>query len=400
MRVFFINSVCTSGSTGRIHMELARMLNARGDEAKLAFARGGAPADQPYYRIGGPLDVYAHALKARLFDASGTGSRAATKKLVAHMEAYKPDLVQLGNLHGYYLNLPLLFDYLKKSNIPVVWTLHDCWAFTGHCAHFTDVNCARWKQGCFACPKRGAYPQSLFFDRSKAVYQWKKAMFTSLNNLTLVAPSRWLDACLKESFLKDVPRCVIENGVNLDIFRPKASGFKERCGLAGKKIALGVATPWDRRKGLDDMIALSRRLPPEWTVVLVALTERQIKKLPPNMLGLPRTESAEALSDIYNAADVYVNPTYCDTFPTTNIEALACGAPVVTYAAGGSPEALTEKCGEAVPMGDIAALTAAVLGAPEKYSRQACAARGTAFSRGERFLPYLKLYDARVGGGE
>lgn len=397
MRVFFINSVCEAGSTGRIHMELARMLLARGDEAMLAFGRGGAPDDLPRYRIGSKLDVYLHVLKTRLFDASGTGSVRATKRLIAFMERWQPDLVQLGNVHGYYVNIPILFGYLMKKNIPVVWTLHDCWAFTGHCAHFTDVSCEKYKTGCFDCIKRGVYPGSLLLDRSKSVYNWKKALFSTMQNLTLVAPSEWLASCVRASFLKNLPVKVIENGIDLSVFRPAESDFRQTHNLKNQRIALGVATPWDVRKGLDDMIALSKRLPPDWTVVLVGLVPKQIKRLPENMLGLLRTNGAAELAQIYAAADVYVNPTYCDTFPTTNLEALASGTPVVTYQVGGSPEALNERCGTAVPLGDLDALKNAVLAAPERFNRTDCVKRAASFSRDERFCHYLELYDACLG---
>lgn len=396
MRVFYINSVCEQGSTGRIFKELAHRVIARGGEAKIAFGRGASPVDLPFYRIGNRLSFYTHVLGTRLTDRQGTFSRAATAGLIRRMRAYRPDIVHLGNLHGYYLNVPMLTEYLKKTNTPVVWTLHDCWSFTGHCSHFTDVGCERWKTGCYSCPKRSVYPASWLFDRSKRTYEKKRDWFLRLPDLTLAAPSRWLGDCVQESFLAGVPLRVLQNGVDLAVFCPTDSDFRDRHGLTGKKIALGVATPWDERKGLYDCVRLAGLLGPDWTVVLVALTEKQRRALPADMLGLPRTDSAAELAKIYSAADVYINPTYCDTFPTTNLEALACGTPVVTYRAGGSPEALDDSCGIAVPMGDVTALAGAVERAAG-FLPADCVRRAAAFDRDARFLPYLTLYDELLG---
>ena len=398
MRVFLINSVCAFGSTGRIMAELSRMLHARGDAALLAFGRGEAYPDIPTLRIGTSLDCYAHVLNTRLTGVTGKGSKRATEQLIERIRAYSPDLIHLGNIHGYYINLERLIRFLKEYGKPVVWTLHDCWAFTGHCPHFTDVECDRWKTGCYDCPKRKLYPASWFFDRSKSTYFWKKQLFSGFEQLHFVAPSRWLKGCLQESFLQDYPVSVIENGINLSVFRPTPSDFKKRHGLEGKRIVLGVATPWDERKGLFDFIHLRKFLPDDWKIVMVALSEKQMQGLPEGILGLPRTESAQALAEIYSAADVYANPTYCDTFPTTNLEALACGTPVVTYKAGGSPEAVTEQTGFVVPMGDVRALAEAIQKAAETVQREDCAARGREFAREERFGAYLSLYDSLCGG--
>ncbi len=396
MRVFYINSVCEQGSTGRIFKELARRVIARGGEAEIAFGRGASPAGLPFYRIGNRFSFYMHVLGTRLTDRQGMFSRVATADLIRRMRSYGPDIVHLGNLHGYYLNVPMLADYLKESGVPVVWTLHDCWSFTGHCSHFTDVGCDRWKTGCCNCVKRGVYPASWIFDRSRRMYAKKRDWFSKLPDLTLVAPSRWLGDCVAESFLADVPLRVLENGVDLAVFRPTDSDFRERHGLTGKRIALGVATPWDERKGLYDCVRLAGLLSPDWTVVLVALTEKQRRALPGHMLGLPRTDSVAELAEIYGAADVYVNPTYCDTFPTTNLEALACGTPVVTYRAGGSPEALDDSCGIVVPMGDVPALAEAV-GRAALLLRADCVRRAEMFGKDARFLPYFKLYDELLG---
>lgn len=398
MRVFLINSVCAFGSTGRIMAELSRMLHARGDEALLAFGRGEAYPDIPTLRIGTSLDCYAHVLNTRLTGVTGKGSKRATEQLIERIRAYSPDLIHLGNIHGYYINLERLIRFLKEYGKPVVWTLHDCWTFTGHCPHFTDVKCDRWKTGCYDCPKRKLYPASWFFDRSKSTYFWKKQLFSGFEQLHFVAPSRWLKECLQESFLQDYPVSVIENGINLSAFRPTPSDFKKRHGLEGKRIVLGVATPWDERKGLFDFIHLRRFLPDDWKIVMVALSEKQMQGLPEGILGIPRTESAQALAEVYSAADVYANPTYCDTFPTTNLEALACGTPVVTYKAGGSPEAVTEQTGFVVPMGDVQALAEAIQTAAETVQREDCAARGREFAREERFGTYLSLYDSLCGG--
>ena len=345
MRVLQINSVCGIRSTGRICTDLADVLLQDGHECKIAYGRESVPEKyrKIAVRIGNDLDAKMHALQSRIFDNAGFGSRLATEKFIEWVKEYNPDIIHLHNIHGYYINIEVLFKYLAESNKPVIWTLHDCWAFTGHCAYFSYVKCDKWKTGCFNCPQKKRYPLSLLWDASKQNWQKKKALFTSVKNMTLVTPSKWLANEVKKSFLSNYPMNVIANGIDLDVFKPTPSDFKEKNGLVGKKIILGVASSWSECKGLKDFIELSKILDEKYKIVLVGLSGNQIKELPENVMAISRTNNVKELAEIYTAADIFFNPTYEDNFPTVNLEAQACGTPVITYKTGGSVESVPEK---------------------------------------------------------
>jgi putative colanic acid biosynthesis glycosyltransferase len=259
------------------------------------------------------------------------------------VEEINPDIIHLHNIHGYYLNIEVLFDFLKSFDKPVVWTLHDCWAFTGHCSHFTYAKCERWKTGCYSCPEKKSYPRSVIFDNSKSNYARKKKAFTSAKNMTLVTPSQWLAGLVKESFLGDYPVQVIPNGIDTEVFKPTPSDFKKRYGLDGKFLILGVANVWEKRKGFDYFLDLSKYLSDDEIIVLVGLSEERIKNLPNNIIGIKRTNSAKELAEIYTAADVFFNPTLEDNYPTVNLEAQACGTYVITFDSGGTKETIISK---------------------------------------------------------
>lgn len=344
MRILMINSVCGIRSTGRICTDLAEMLEKQGHEVKIAYGRESVPEKYQKYavRIGSNLDVKLHGLKARLFDASGFGSKRATKRFVEWVKAYDPDVIHLHNLHGYYLHLGILFEYLKTCGKKIVWTLHDCWAFTGHCAHFTLAKCEKWKTGCGHCPQKDSYPKS-FSDHAKRNFEKKKALFCGIPDLTLVTPSAWLAGLVKESFLREYSVRVIHNGIDLSVFQPTAGDFKERYGLQNKTIILGVASVWNKGKGFDDFLKLSKILDDRYAIVLVGVSKEQKSKLPENIVGIERTNSTRELAEIYTAADVFFNPTYEDNYPTVNLEAQACGTPVITYRTGGSVESVPSE---------------------------------------------------------
>ena len=345
MKVLQINSVCGIRSTGRICTDLADVLLQDGHECKIAYGRESVPEKyrKIAVRIGNDLDAKMHALQSRIFDNAGFGSKRATEKFIDWVKKYDPDIIHLHNIHGYYINIEVLFKYLAESNKPVVWTLHDCWAFTGHCAYFSYVKCDKWKTGCFNCPQKKRYPSSLLWDASKQNWQKKKALFTSVKNMTLATPSKWLANEVKKSFLSNYPMKVIANGIDLDVFKPTPSDFKEKNGLVGKKIILGVASSWSECKGLKDFIELSKILDEKYKIVLVGLSGNQIKELPENVMAISRTNNVKELAEIYTAADIFFNPTYEDNFPTVNLEAQACGTPVITYKTGGSVESVPEK---------------------------------------------------------
>ena len=348
MKILEINSVCGIRSTGRICTDIMQVAEENGMECRVAYGREYVPeqyADRAV-RVSGRADVFCHAAAARLFDTAGFCSSASTKKFLRWVDEYSPDIVHLHNLHGYYINIRELFVYLKERGIPVVITLHDCWMFTGHCAHFDYVGCERWKnEGCYACPQRGEYPRSLYYDGSRRNFRIKRELFTSLDNAVVITPSEWLASLAKSSFLGKYPVKVINNGIDLEVFREVKGDLRSRYGLEGKRIALGVASAWNKRKGFDDFLRLSEMLPSEWQIVLIGLTDKHMKMLPENVLGISSTNNATELAEWYSTADVFLNLTYEDTFPTVNLEAMACGTPVITYRTGGSPESITEETG-------------------------------------------------------
>lgn len=360
MKVLQINSTCGYGSTGRIAVDILREVERTGGDGLIAYGRGEAPDGVNAYKITSERDVLLHGVFSRLTDRHGMYSKRATRRLVERIRAYDPDIIHLHNVHGYYLHIPTLFRYLKDCPKPIVWTLHDCWAFTGHCAYFSYHGCERWKTGCHACPLKKQYPASLLWDNSKANYAAKRAWFTAPENVTLVTPSDWLADLVRDSYLGVFPVRVIRNGIDLTVFKPTAGDFREKHGLAGKQIILGVASVWEERKGLADFLKLAAMLKADQHIVLVGLNEAQLAALPPTVLGIKRTESAEELAAIYSAADVFFNPTYEDNYPTTNLEAMACGTPVVTYRTGGSPESVAEGNGFVVERGDVAAAARAI----------------------------------------
>lgn len=343
MKVIQINTVCGVGSTGRIATDLYHVLKKEGHSCCIAYGRGKAPADVDSYKIDSTADFYLHTFFSRLTDGEGLFSEGATRRLLKKIQEYDPDIIHLHNIHGHYLNYPILFRFLKNYHRPVVWTLHDCWSFTGHCAYFDYVGCQLWQKGCQHCPQLKSYPQSYGIDHSAENYARKKELFTGIERLHIVTPSQWLANLVKKSFLKEYPVTVIHNGIDTSVFKPTESDFRKQHGLENKKILLGVASPWTARKGLQDFIKLAPMLPENWKIVLVGLSKRQLAHLPSNILGLERTNNTKELAQIYTAADVFFNPTYEDNYPTTNLEAIACGTPVITYDTGGSPESAGKK---------------------------------------------------------
>jgi len=393
-----INTVVNSGSTGRIAEEIGQTVKLSGWKSYIAYGRHARTSQSELIKIGSDWDIMMHGLQTRLFDRHGFASIAATRKFVKQIKKIKPDIIHLHNIHGYYINIEILFRYLKDANIPVVWTFHDCWPMTGHCAHFTFVGCDKWKTQCYECPQKKDYPSSYFLDRSKQNHKQKRKLFTSVNDITIVPVSNWVGEILKQSYLKDYPIRVINNGIDVNVFSPQSrDGIRLKYGLADKFILLGVATAWGRRKGLHDFIELSKILKDDEIIVLVGLKEDQIKILPENIIGITRTESTQELAEFYSSANVFVNPTWEDNFPTTNLEAMACGTPVVTYRTGGSPEALTPKTGFVVEQGDLASIRKAIDTVKSKgkaFYSAACRERTTKmFNKNDRYAEYLQLYE-------
>lgn len=386
MKILQINSVCGYGSTGRIVADLYHAIKAEGQDCVVAYGRKEAPAEIETVKIGSSVGVAAHGILSRLTDKHGFYSRTATKQLLYWMKNYSPDVVHLHNLHGYYLNIELLFHFLKEEQIPVVWTLHDCWGMTGHCSYFSYAGCDKWKTGCSACPQQKEYPTSLLLDRSSWNYQKKRELFSLPDELTLVTPSEWLAGIVRDSFLQKYPVQVISNGLDLEQFRPTPSDFHQNYGLTDKKLILGVANIWEKRKGLHDFVALSQLLTENWRIVMVGLSERQKANLPKNIIALSRTESSRELAGLYTTADVYFNASREETMGLTTVEALACGTPAVVYDTTALPEAVDEGCGAVVPCGDLRA----VLNAVNHIQSNAVLCRKRAEERYDKKKEYMK----------
>lgn len=398
MKLLLLNASANTGSTGRITEEIGMLAQQSGYDVRFAYGREAVNSRLPFIKIGGKWNVRWHGVVSRLFDAHGFGSRNATKALIKELDAWKPDIINIHNLHGYYIHVGILFKYLKRVQIPVVWTFHDCWPFTGHCSYFDQYDCRKWKTECHHCPNRKGYPESWFFDRSKKNFHRKSRIFNGLKNLTIVTPSAWLAQHVSRSFLKDYPVKVINNGVDMKIFHSQINPeIFPKYGIENKPFALGVASIWDTRKGLDDFIAIREKLDKDIQIVLVGLSKEQTIKLPSGIIAIARTENIKELAALYSAASVFVNPTYVDNFPTTNIEALACGTPVITYRTGGSPEAVGENTGLVIEKRDVEGLRGAierVVALGKDFYRDNCRKRAVRlYNKEDRYRDYLETLE-------
>jgi len=397
MKVLQINTTCGRGSTGRIAVDIHKLLLEQGHESVIAYGRGEPLNCDNTIKIGNKIDFYNHALKTRLLDRHGFGSKKATEYFVDKVKNYNPDIIHLHNIHGYYLNIGILFNFLKEFNKPVVWTLHDCWAFTGHCSYFDYANCYKWETHCQKCPERKSYPKSIFIDNSYNNYEKKRKLFTSLDKLTLVTPSEWLAKLVKRSFLKEYPVKVINNGIDLNVFKPVPGDFRERNNLTNKFIILGVANNWEKRKGFEYFIELSKLIEPDEAIVMVGLSKNQLKQLPRNIIGITRTNNVQELAEIYTCADVFFNPTLEEVMGLTNVEAQACGTPVITFNTGGSIETVDNSTGFIVEKGDleeaIKMIRRVKTEGKDKY-RDSCIKRASKYyNKDDRFQEYIQLYE-------
>ena len=420
-----INITSNWGSTGKIAEAINLAAQRKGGECSTAYGRWANPSKFPTYKVGNKWDMYVHYFENRIFDREGLSSRRATNALIRHIEELKPDVIGLHNIHDHYLNYELLFRYLNETNIKVVWTFHDCWAFTGHCFHFVTKDCMRWKTGCHDCPLHHLYPNTVL-DRSVKNYALKKELFSANENLAIVACSDWLGDFVKESFLGDKRIEVIHNGVDLQMFRPYgvSDGFKEFQEVSdGKFKIIAVSSVWHPNKGELDIYKLRTMLPEdEYEITMVGLSAEQAKNLPEGTRGIQRTQNVQELAQLYSEADVLINPTYEDNFPTVNIEALACGTPVITYRTGGSPEAVRDEVsdgfkefsfdsaqdkrqvsggaelyntGMVIEQGNVVALANAVMQMKDKpLSSADCRKRAEElFDKDKCFEKYVELYE-------
>ncbi len=393
MKVLQVNSVCGKGSTGRIATDIYDILKKQGHACKILYGRDSAQRipQEDAIRLGNELSVRIHGVFSRLTGKHGFYSKRATKRAIEKIKEFDPDVIHLHNIHGYWIHIEELFRYLKESGKPVVWTLHDCWSFTGHCAYFSYANCEKWRDGCGNCPQKNNYPKS-FRDNSLWNYQKKQELFTSLEKLTLITPSQWLADLVKQSYLKGYPIRVIHNGIDLDVFHPTEGNFRQNYGLEDKRIYLGVASVWEKRKGLADLLTMAEKLTDDERIVVVGIAENQV--LPDKVIGICRTDSVEELAEIYSQADCLLNPTWEEVLGLVNLEALACGTPVVTYQTGGSPETIDEFCGEIVKERDWESLLEEARQC--RFSPEACLARAEKFKKENQYAKYLAAYQELV----
>lgn len=400
MRVVQINATCDVGSTGKICVGISKLLTEHKIENYIlyssksnGYSHGIQCSNNRYTKI--------QALQSRALGNYGFNSKKATRKMIAELERINPDIVHLHNIHGHDCDLETLFTYFNRNKMKLIWTFHDCWAFTGYCTYFDMENCEKWKSGCGKCSKKREY--SWIFDKSAFLFERKKRLFGDLD-LTIVTPSQWLADIVKQSFFKDYPVKVINNGIDLEVFKPTQSDFRKKYGIPnGKFIVLGVAFGWGVRKGLDVFIELSHRLPEnQYKIVLVGTDRNVDKQLPPSILSIHRTQNQTELAEIYTAADVFVNPTREENYPTVNMEALACGTPVLTFKTGGSPEILDDTCGAVVDCGDVEALAREIerICNNRPYSREHCTHRALEFDKDKRFREYIELYDRVINAGD
>lgn len=377
-------------AAGNIMMNIHKTMLKKGIDSYVAWGRGRKAVDNHEYYMQDTFGVKMHGLYTRITDKHGYASKNATKRLLKWIENIKPDLIHLHCIHGYYINIKLLFEYIKKNNIKVIWTQHDCWSITGHCAYFDAIGCEKWRIGCYKCEQLSTYPASRVLDNSEWNWKNKKELFSGVD-LTIVTPCIWLSNIIKKSFLGKNPIKVIYNGIDTDVFKNNKSDFKKKYGIEGKKLILGVAGEWTERKGLKDFVKLNADLDSKkYVIVVVGVTEKQKKELPEGIIAINRTENVKELAEIYSSADIYFNPTYEDNFPTTNLEALACGTLVITYDTGGCSECVEDtKNGFVIKKGD---LNAALKIIKNDMLLQSIKSETFHFSKKDMIRSYINLY--------
>lgn len=391
MRVLAINSFFSKGGPPRIVKGIYDTVIKNGDECLLASSRSKPEKGMNALRIGNSLTTYSYALCARVFDNDGFGAKEATKDLIKKIKEYSPDIIHLHNLHGYYINIEILFDYLKGTRIPIIWTFHDCWPITGHCPHFTRVKCDKYKTGCYNCPQKKEYPASYVLDQSKSNWKRKRKAFLGVPNLTIVCVSQWLEARVKESFLSGYKTRVIYNGVDLSVFKHVESKFRVLYKVEEKKLLLGVSMHWMERKGLFDFIKLAKLLGDDYRIILVGLSPNEVQNLPNNIIPIPPVSSDRNLAEIYSACDLYLNLSYEETFGLTSIEALACGTPIITYDLTAVPEISRLFDSPIVPAGDICELKKMI----ERYFKKGNVIQNydvSDFDQCKQYQEYYKLF--------
>lgn len=410
MKILQVNICLNVLSTGRITEQIGETIINEGWDSYVLTYGPLKESRSHVIKSDGGIEHFMHRVINRFCDCQGYGSYFATKKVIKRIETINPDIIHLQNIHDCWLNFPQLFDYIIKNKKPVVWTFHDCWAFTGHCAYFDDADCLRWQKLCYDCPLKREFS----LDLSQFNYKKKKSLFSVVPNMTIVPVSRWLEDIAKQSFLGGKRIITIHNGVDLDMFKPRQTDLRKKLNISDNFVLLGVASNWGKSKGIFDFISLSENT--NYTIVLIGIPDKMKELLPANIIVISKTDSQEQLSEYYSMADVFVNPTYHDNFPTVNLEALACGTPIVGYRTGGSPEAVEEGandnlekelCGEFVEQGDLSALINVI----EKIRNErkevrlkrkdACRKRAVAmFDKKDCYRKYIEIYRTVINQNE
>ena len=395
-RILAINAV-PYGSTGRIMRSIADESRKALGIDYLTFYGNWKDSPKEYMgsrRFGFKIENAISGMIARITGFYCIGHLFGTLSLIHRIKKFKPDIIHLHNLHLWVINVPMLFNYIKRHKIPVVWTFHDCWPVTGQCTHFMMAGCDKWKSGCHHCSSYRNYPPA-YIDQTKFMWLLKRKWFSNVQDMTIVTPSKWLKDIVSQSYMNGYPSKVINNGINLDIFKPTPSDIRERYSIGNKKIVLGVASNWGKRKGLDVFVELAHRLSNEYCILLVGTNKEIDSQLPKDVISVHKTNSQEELAGIYTEADVFVNPTREDTYPTVNMEALACGTPVVTFRTGGSSEIVDETCGSIVDYDDVSLLHIQIVTTCQDKlnSKQKCIERAKTFNQQLKFGEYVRLYD-------
>lgn len=391
-----INILNETGSTGRIMQDIADVLeNSNRYTVYTAYGYGNSNKENSI-KVGNQISYTIHNVGSRLFCNQGCYSKYSTRKLINFIKEKRINLVHLHNIHGNYINFKELFIFLKNINVPIIWTLHDCWPMTGKCVYFDWCQCSKWKTGCNNCPALKSYPQSILIDQSKKYYKIKKDIFTSVNKMYFVTPSEWLANIVKQSYLKEYPVTVINNGIDLSKFHYYECDLRKRFNLTNKKIILGVASPWSKRKGLNDFIRLEKLLDEDYQIVMIGVDDKQKELIPESILTIQKTNNEVELAKWYSIADVFVNTTYEDNFPTVNLESLACNTPVVTYDTGGSVEVINQNTGLICKKGDIEELYKCIkfiINNIDNYKHCDSYAKNN-FDKNKKFMEYLNLYNS------
>lgn len=404
MKILQINITHNIGSTGRILEGISRTIRSHGDEAFAVTAVAKEDELEQLYCFYDSKKAHYACLKniaiSRITGKMGYREKNRTRKCIEWIKQVDPDVIHLHNFHGDWIHIRTLFEYIKNSGKPVVWTLHDCWPFTGRCSHFALCGCEKWKTGCCECNNMRVYPYSYFFDFSKQMYEDKKAWFTGLNNAHITTPSRWLSEYVSESYLGEYPSRVINNGIDVNQFRrmPSASPMKMD---SSKRVLLGVANTWTKNKGLEDICKLDHLIDHSvYQIVLVGVNARAAKQLPESVIKIAHTDSIDELAKLYSSAFCFLNLTYLDNYPTTNMEAQCCGCPVITYKTGGSPENILGGYSKVLEQGDVDGIIPVLYGIGEmtEAERQMLSERARKiFDQTERFEEYYRVYLEMTG---